>query len=567
MENQGGEIPVPELEAIPEAELEVIESDGTRRRIRITKSPFSLGRGGEAGNDLQLGDQRVSRRAAALVLADGVFRVEDRGQRHGVFVNGTKIDSRPLQEGDAITLGASDSPRLIFHRGPQRESFPGLLHRLEKASTEETAAGDLRPLSLLLEATALLQSSLPLEEVLGEMVDRAIALTAAERGLLLEAHGSNTLHPLVARQQDARSLPVEALQASQTALRQALAKQRSVVEEDTAQAKTALREAHSVIQQQLRSVVAIPLYSRVSLQAQETTTEKSTRRELLGALYLDSRRPAAFSHLERQILDALAREAASVMDNARLMQREQERRRLEQELDIARNIQQRLLPRAFHRTAYLEVAGTNQPCHTVGGDYFDVMPFGPDRTAFVIADVCGKGLGAALLTAMLQGSLSAMSMGQEPAAILTHLNQYVASRSELHHYATLFLGVLDAAGRLEWGNAGHLPPLLLCRDCVQSAFPASSVPLGLFSDEKYETSSAVLEPGDTLVLFTDGITEAVNLQEEQFGLARLQEVAARHARQPVEKLHAAILAAVAEFTQGTPQADDITLLIVRRAAA
>ncbi|MFQ5777477.1 MAG: SpoIIE family protein phosphatase [Terriglobia bacterium] len=558
---------MPDSQSIPEAALEVIESDGTRHLVRVTHSPFLIGRGEESGNHLKLSDQRVSRRAAALVHAESVFRVEDRGQRHGLFVNGEKTDDRPLQEGDVITLGTGESLRLIFHTGRERESFAQVLHRLEQASAEEPASRDLRPLSLLLEATTLLQSSLPVEDVLGEMVERAIGVTGAERGLLLEARGTGELSPLVARQQDGRSLRVEAVQASQTALRQALEKQRSVVEEDTAQARTALRKAQSVVDQRLRSVIAIPLYSRVYLHATDTTTEKSVRGEVLGVLYLDSRRPAAFSRLERQILDALAHEAASVLDNARLMQNEQERRRLEQELDIARSIQQRLLPRGFQRTAYLEVAGANQPCRTVGGDYFDVMSLGPDHTAFVIADVCGKGLGAALLTAMLQGSLSAIPLGQEPAAILANLNQYVVSRSEPHHFATLFLGVLDAAGRLEWSNAGHLAPLLLCRDCVQPAFSAGSVPLGLFPNEEYKTSSAQLEPGDTLILFTDGITEAVNLQEEEFGLNRLQEVAGRHAREPVEELHAAILAAVAEFTQGTPQADDITLLIVRRPAA
>ena len=137
-------------------------------------------------------------------------------------------------------------------------------------------------------------------------------------------------------------------------------------------------------------------------------------KHFLGAVYLDSRRAAAFSKLERQILDALAVEAASILDNARLVEYERQRQRLEQELSIARDIQQALLPRGFHDYPHLTVSGVNLPCLSVGGDYFDVFPMSDDRTAFLIADVSGKGLGAALLTTMLQGALSGMTMGADP---------------------------------------------------------------------------------------------------------------------------------------------------------
>ncbi|HKZ52371.1 MAG TPA: SpoIIE family protein phosphatase [Candidatus Acidoferrales bacterium] len=551
-----------EEQSIPEATLEIAEPDGGRRQVQITESPFLIGRGAEGGNHLHLADKRISRRAAAVVYEEDGFRLEDRGQRNGVFVNGKKVESSPLQEGDAITLGTADSFQLIFHSGPVRDTLPKILSRLEEAAALDPGARALRPLGLLLEATALLQSHLPLEELMGAMVDRALAITDADRGLLLEVDPQGGWRPLTARLRGGRRAPPNSVVPSQTALNQASQKRRSVVEEDVAQAPDSLRIATSVVEQQLRSVIALPLQSLAAVRASDQTA-LSTPGTLLGVLYLDSRRPAAFSRLERQILDALAREAASVLDNARLLQKEQEQRRMEQELAIARNIQQVLLPRDFTQFSQVQITGVNRSCLEVGGDYFDVMEVGPHGTAFLIADVCGKGLGAALLTTMLQGTFSAIALWQELARICTHINGFICTHSEMERYATLFVGVLDPSGRLEYINAGHPSPLLVQAGKVEAPFPAGCLPLGLVPEAEFNTSSVTLAPGDTLVLYTDGITEATNPEEAMFGADRLREVVAQNANAPVKELQASILAEVDDFSRDAYQADDITLLIVR----
>jgi len=553
---------MPEGQPIPEAVLEVIEPGGSRQLVRVLQSPFLIGRSADVGNHLQLADTRISRHCAALVYADGVFWLKDRGQRHGVFVNGEKIDSRPLREADTITFGVTDSFQLIFHAGAPDELLPQLLSRMEQAAALAPEARDLRHLSLLLEATNLLQSHLPLEEVLGAMLDRAIALTDADRGLLLEANPEGELRPLLARQHGGRSLPPQNVAPSQTVVTRALERRSSVIEDDVALAEADLREARSIVAQQLRSVIAIPLLSLSQLRASDATYLAASS-QVLGLLYLDSRRPAAFTRLERQILDTLALEAASMLDNARLVKKERERLRMEQELATARLIQQALLPKSFQQFSHFQVSGTNQSCLAVGGDYFDLMELNADQTAFVIADVCGKGLGAALVTAMLQGTFSAMTLGQEPARICAHVNRFMCARSEVKRYATLFFGILHTSGRLEFINAGHLPPLLVRADRVESVFPARCIPLGLFPDTEFKAGSSTLEPGDTLVLYTDGVNEAMNPQGKQFGTDRLREVAAQHASARIEELQAGILTAVEKFTQGAPQADDLTLLILR----
>ncbi len=551
-----------ETQPIPEVVLEVIGPDGSRRMVRVSHSPFLIGRSAETGNHLQLPDRRISRQCAALVYTAGEFQLEDRGQRRGLFVNGEKIDTGALRDGDTITFGLADSFELVFHANPNQESLPQLLSRMERVTTLESGAGGLRKLSLLLEATALLHSQLPLDAVLGAMVDHAIALTDADRGLLLEPHTPARMRVRLARQKGARGLSIEGLEPSQTAIRYALDQKRGVVTEDVQQADIDLQAAQSIIAQRLRSVVVIPLYAMAGRPAGDATPLPS-RAEFLGVLYLDSRRPAAFSSLERQILDALAVEAASVIDNARLVEKERERQRLEQQLGIARDIQQALLPREFRHCPHLQVTGVNQPCLTVGGDYFDVMDLGPDRTAFLIVDVSGKGLGAALLTTMLQGALSGMTLGQDPAGAFAHINRFLCDHSQLERYATVFFGILDTAGRLEFINAGHPSPLLLRNGQVETAFPAECFPVGLLPDAEFTSSVFTLRPGDTLVLFSDGITEAMNPDENEFGIARLKGVLAGLTDVPVEQLQAAILAAVEDFTRGAGQADDLTLLLIR----
>ncbi len=552
-----------QAQAIPEAVLEVVEPDGTRRVVRVTHTPFTIGRGAEAGNDLQLADKRISRHSALLVYTDGAFRLEDRGQRHGLFINGKKIRVGELGDGDIITCGAAaDSFQLIFRTGQLQESLPELLTQLERAATMEPGARDLRQLSLLLEATALLQSPLSLEEVLSAMLDRAIAITNADRGLLLEAHGKGSLRPMLARKAGQLSLPAEGFDPSQTAIAQAVEQKRSIIEECVSQAQAALRDAVSIVAQNLRSVIAIPLSSLSRPRSTEATFVGGAG-DLLAVLYLDSRLPAAFSRLDRQILDALSREVAGVLDNARLVQKEQDRRRLVQELDIAREIQQALLPKGFRSSPHLEITGVNQSCLAVGGDYFDLMELSRDRTGFVIADVSGKGLGAALVTSMLQGTLSAMTLGQQPDSVFNHVNRFICEHSQVDRYATLFFGILDRSGGLEFINAGHLTPLRIHDGRAEFAFSSECLPVGLFPDAEFRTSSGALTPGDTLVLYTDGVNEAKNRQDEMFDLERLQEVVARHATASVEELKAAILGAVEEFTRGTYLDDDLTLLIIR----
>ncbi len=556
-----------DAQSIPEAVLEVVSPDGARRFVRITQSPLLLGRGAETGNHVQLADRRISRQCASIVFEAGRFYIEDQGQRRGLFINGEKVEGRELKDRDAITFGLEDSYEIIFRSSSTEEQLPNLLTRIENITTgPDASTGGLHKLNQLLEVIAVLHSQLPLESVLAEMLDRAIEITDADRGLLLVPESPGSLGVRLARRSGGLRLSPESITPSQTAVRMAMEQQSSVITEDLAQAGLDLQAAQSIVMQRLRAVVVIPLYAMNRATSEESAASR-VRGTFLGVVYLDSRRPAAFSSLDRQILDALAVEAASLLDNARLVERERERQRLEQELGIARDIQQALLPRGLGDYPHLAVSGFNLPCHTVGGDYFDVFPISAERTAFLIADVSGKGLGAALLTTMLQGALSGMTLGTDPARVFNQINRFLCEHAEVGRYATMFFGIVDRDGQLEFINAGHPSPLLLRKDKAEMPFTEGSFPVGLVPEAQYTSVRLKLDPGDTLVLFSDGVTEAADPDEEMFGVNRLCEVLRDKNEASLDQIQKCVLESVENFTRGASQADDVTLLIVRFRAA
>jgi sigma-B regulation protein RsbU (phosphoserine phosphatase) len=552
--------------------LEIVAPDKSRERVSVTQSPFYIGRGGENDNHLQLADGRISRKCATLTAENHGYRLEDRGNRYGVFVNGARVERRVLRDGDVISFGIEGCYEIVFRAESTAEKPPNsevesLLTRIGSLSdiTGATAPIGLSKLNLLLEATSLLHSELPLDAVLSTMLDHAINITHADRGLLIEQAADGTLHVQLARGNKGDSLPLESLNPSQTAVNQAIRSQSSVITEDLNLAELNLKAAESIVIQGLRTVVAIPLYS--TSRGTSDTGAPVHRGDLLGVIYLDSRRIAAFSAIDRQILDALAVQAASIIDNARLVERERERQRMEQELSIARTIQQALLPRGLNDYPHLVLTGAHHPCHEVGGDYFDVVQVSEDRTAILIADVSGKGLGAALVTTMLQGALSGLSTGADPVKVFNHFNRFLCQHSEVGRYLTMFIGLVGRDGVLDYIKAGHPSPLLMRKGKVSELYTEGSFPVGLLPEAEFTMEQRQLEPEDTLVLFSDGVTEAENLNHDLFEVSGLCKALEGKDGMPVDAIEQSVLDEVQGFTRGAHQSDDITLLVVRYRAA
>ncbi|MGH9707598.1 MAG: SpoIIE family protein phosphatase [Candidatus Acidiferrales bacterium] len=536
----------------------VVEPNGVRREVPVASSPFRIGR--QAGSELMLRDSRISRQQAQLLSENGGWVLEDMGSRHGTFVNGEKVLRHELQAKDHIDFGMADSYKLIYLG--EGATIEELVERVEAPAPEQSGSRELYHLGVLLEVARTLGTGLSLEDVLTAVVDAAIQLTRTERGVLLLANPEAELQMMVARDAQRGTLRPDQLQVSQSVVKRVATTRRELIVSDTGE--DAMGQNESVARLAIHTVVAIPVDKLPVIKTLDATIS-SQQGELLGVLYLDSQVPStAFSDLDREVLRTLAREAATVIENARLFSDARAKARLDHEIEIASQIQRQLLPKALPNLPDVAVAGSTLSCHSVGGDCFDVIELGGGRHGFFVGDVSGKGISAALLATLLQGVFfTTAAMDIALAGIFSRVNQYLCERSGEDRYATVFYGILDKSGRFEYVNAGHVPPLLRRKSGALEGLGSANFPVGMFAEAEYQSARVQLDPGDYLVIYTDGVTEASNNRNELYEESRLRTILENFQGQGVDDLTIAIQAGMKEFTEGAAQSDDVTLLAIQ----
>ena len=536
----------------------VVEPNGVRREVPVTSSPFRIGR--QAGSELMLRDSRISRQQAQLLSENGGWVLEDMGSRHGTFVNGEKVLRHELQAKDHIDFGMADSYKLIYLG--EGATIEELVERVEAPAPEQAGSRELYHLGVLLEVARTLGTGLSLEDVLTAVVDAAIQLTRTERGVLLLANPQGELQMMVARDAQRGTLRPDQLQVSQSVVKRVATTRRELIVSDTGE--DAMGQNESVARLEIHTVVAIPVDKLPVIKTLDATIS-SHQGELLGVLYLDSHVPStAFSDLDREVLRTLAREAATVIENARLFADARAKARLDHEIEIASQIQRQLLPKTLPNLPDVAVTGSTLSCHSVGGDCFDVIELAGGRHGFFVGDVSGKGISAALLATLLQGVFfTTAAMDIALAGIFSRVNQYLCERSGEDRYATVFYGILDKSGRFEYVNAGHVPPLLRRKTGALEGLGSANFPVGMFAEAEYQSARVQLDPGDYLVIYTDGVTEASNTRNELYEESRLRSILEGFQGQSVEDLTTAIQAGMKEFTEGAAQSDDVTLLAIQ----
>jgi serine phosphatase RsbU (regulator of sigma subunit) len=538
--------------------LIVASPSGHRKRIPLAHTPFTIGREGD--NDLVLRDNRASRHHARIVEEAGAFVIEDLASKHGVFVNRERVQRHSLRHGDVIHFGFEDSYELTF--ALEGGQLGRLLDQVPAAGEAGAAAQNLAKLRAVLEVARALQTSLSTDDVLAAVVDAALTITGAERGFLLLREGDE-LEIRVARDAGGAPIAKESLQVPTRLLHRALRERTELLSMNfDPLAAGGHRPDASVAQLELRSVVAVPLVRVRTADPRETVA--ASIQDTVGLIYLDSRRDVAdLSSGNRELLQSLAIEASTILENARLLEQERARQALEEEMKIARLIQQSLLPKRLPATGWFQAAGSSLASRQVGGDYFDVIARGERAWAAVVADVCGKGASSALLAALLQGAF--LRFAESPAdieAMLTQLNRFLLERTGGEKYATLFYSILTADGTLRWANAAHCPPVLVRRGGALEQLEPTGMPVGLLDEASFEVRTTALDPGDKVVMYTDGLTEARNEAGQFFESRRLFTLLRRAAGLPCRALHEALVQELASFTAGAEQADDITLLVV-----
>jgi serine phosphatase RsbU (regulator of sigma subunit) len=537
--------------------LIVRDAFGNQREIEISRTPFTLGR--QSDNDLVLLDSRISRRHARVIQDETGYLIEDAESRHGTYVNNERVQSCRLKSGDQISLGVSDAYTLSFAVEPA--VLPGLLEKFEEAV--EGPAPQLHHLGLLLQMAQMLHRAPALEEILTTLVDSALQLTDAERGLLFLREEKGDLRLRLARSRGGVYLGTEVVDYSHKVVeRVAQTGQEEVILEEEMTGRTA--QETGIIRAGVRGIVAVPL-QKLPMTEMTGDTIQRTVPELLGVLYLDTRsHPTAVTGLDRQVLQTLAVEGATVIENARLFRLTRERERIQHEFFLARNIQQGLLPRQLPKSEYFQVCAVTMPAEAVGGDYYDVVQLPDERFGFAVADVSGKGLHAAMLAASLQGAFAAVAAGDpELANLFVRVNDFLRERTSPEMFATIFYGVLSRHGKFQFVNAGHVPPLIVRNDGAVNRLDSANFPVGFFEGVSFGVDSAQLQFGDVVVVCSDGVTEALDMSGELFGETRLRNFLETCAGQTAEEICGRIVAKLHEFRGAAPQADDITLIVLR----
>jgi sigma-B regulation protein RsbU (phosphoserine phosphatase) len=531
-----------------EPRLEVKDPLGSRE-IRIDKAVFAIGR--RSDKDLCLTGTDVSRDHAEITREPQGYVLRDRGSRFGTYVNGTQVTEHPLRHADVIRLGRSGGVEMVFLLGDAPPS---------SARSTATHVSELRQLTALLEGLRALGSGRVLDEVLALVIDSALEVSGAERGFIMLANTEGELEFKLARARGGITLSGRSFETSRKIPEEVFASGQLRVVADLLDGD--LADMHvGTIALGIRHVLCVPL--RLVRWVDEAAAAHHEQKQI-GVLYLDSReRGTLLTSTGSSAVETLATEAAIAIENARLYRQAIEKARLDEELKIAANIQQMLVPRGQRSGGHFEAIGSTLPCRAIGGDFFDCVDVPPAGFGFTVADVAGKGAPAALLTAVLQGGFGAQAaFGAAPAETLSRLNLLLLRRAIESRFATMFYGVLEADGRLTYCNAGHNPPFVLQGTQVRRLDKGGLI-LGLFEHATYDQETITLQPGDLVVVFSDGVSEALDPEGAEFGEDRILECLLAHRALDPPQMLEALTGAVHRFAAGATQSDDVTALIVR----
>jgi serine phosphatase RsbU (regulator of sigma subunit) len=538
--------------------LVVISPSGARSRVPLHPVPFNIGR--QSDNDLILRDNRASRSHARVVLEGGDYLIVDLRSSHGVFVNGKRIERQKLYTGDRIEFGFPDSYSCVFTY--EGDELHKILDQFSTTARQETGgAGDLAKLRALVEVARALQNSLSTEDVLAAVVDAALAITGLERGFLLLHEGAG-LRVEVARDRYAGPIPRESFEVPLEELERALLHRRELLAMTFDPSAGSMDATHSG-SEDTRSVVCVPLV-RVRAGGTEETHIITSRSDTVGVVYLDSRQTAVdLSSGNRELLQTLALEASTILENARLLEEERIKRRMEHELSIAREIQSSLLPRAMPASGWFRAAGSSIPSYEVGGDCFDVREITPELWSTLVTDISGKGVSSALLAALIQGGfLMGADRAEGIEATLRRINQFLYERTEGEKYATVFFCTLDRSGMMHWTNAGHATPYLLRSSGDVVVLETTGMPLGMMEESLMEVRTVQLVSGDKLIAYSDGLTEAQNGSGAFFDASRLRRLLQHNASKSAAELHQALMRELKNHIGDAMQSDDITAVVI-----
>ncbi|MBK8149198.1 MAG: SpoIIE family protein phosphatase [Acidobacteria bacterium] len=541
-------------------------SDRNSENYVISRLRTTIGR--SARSDVCIPDAFASRLHAEIRKEGDAFWLHDLGSANGTRYNGSLVSlPLPLMPGGEIQIGETT---IVFQDDalPTNRNATLIADHTEALDPSKTIAFTRRnPTSEFLQTQytmrndlvgliskvgiALLSSS-GLEETLNQVASLVFEAVPAERCvIMLRDETSESGTKIVAARVRGKEETIAEVRISRTVMDEVLKNGKSVL---TSDAQHDPRYAsHTMSLLGIRSVLAVPL--------------SVNEMEVFGLVYADSPTyEATFSEEHLNILTTLASVASIRVENARLLEERFERERMERELELATEIQQRFQPSGPPVMDGYEFQGISFSCYEIGGDYYDFIARDDGKMLIALGDVSGKGTAAALLMSSLHASIHGqVSARNSLSDTVTSVNQYLAHNTPTNRFVTLFIAELDpASGELKYINAGHNPPLIGRADGRIEQLESGGFPLGIMPMAEYELGQTRLASGDVLVIYSDGVSEAANLKGDEFGLERLSEVVAKNLTASASGLRDKVESALSSFTQSAPAGDDITLVIVKR---
>lgn len=546
-------------------ELFITESDGSTRSLPLETALLVMGRDPSCSLPFPM-DAELSRRHLTVEREGEDWFVKDLGSTNGTRLNGQPLQGKkPLNVGDTISASKisllfrtqamkNQAPRTVVFDASKFEALSSgtvsvnlrdVLESQDKTPADPTSGKQwVSPLQALIRVGREISQRRPLDELFPVILDLALEAVSGERGVVMVIE-EGELELKASRGGEFRI---------STAVRdRVIVDGVSLMIESIAETPD-LKERKSIILQGVRSLLAVPL---------------QTDEKVIGLLYVDALSFVKnFTNDDLSLLTVMANVAAIRIEHERLVEVEQAQRITAAELGQAADIQRRHLPQTPPQWPGLEIAAMHQPSRTVGGDYYDYLRFADGRYAILCGDVAGKGMPAALMMMSVQARAYALAeTATNVAEFMTRLNRNMNPTCPPNRFITLLTCVYDAnTGVLTYSNGGHNPGLVVRTDGTIEQLTVGGMFVGLLPRLTWEEASVILNPGDMVVLYTDGITEEENGQGEDFGMERLERISLACRGGALSDLTKQIFAAVQEFSQGAAARDDQTLVLFRRSA-
>lgn len=548
--------------------LIVKHANGNTEKFPVARLRTTIGRSARA--DICIADAFASRLHAEVRQEGDSFWLVDLGSANGTRLNGAPVASTlPLVSGSEIQIGEtriefesdagahgifsstlisdstsaldpSNTISLMGRRNPTTEI-------LDSSMSSRT---DL--LGLISKVGIALLSSSGLDDTLDQVATLVFDAVPAERVVIMlrDENTEGEMLIKVARTRGSDS-KIGEVRVSRAIIHEVVTNGQSVLTSDAQQDPKFASQ--TIILQGIRSVLAVPM--------------SVDERHVFGMIYADSpTHQSTFTTEHLNILTTLASVASIRVENASLLDERLNRERMERELELATEIQQRFQPEGPPTVAGYDFQGISFSCYEIGGDYYDFIPRHDGKMLVALGDVSGKGTSASLLMSSLHAAVHGQVAAKTPLAeLVTAVNIYLANNTPANRFITFFVAELDpATGELTYINAGHNPPLIGRADGSLELVESGGLPLGLMDFAEYETGHAQLNSGDVLFIYSDGVSEANNIDEDEFGMERLQNVIKSNVGRSASGIRDKVESALSDFTGTAAPNDDITLVIVKR---